>query len=237
VTGRRLSPGLVQVAGIRDEDEARLCLDAGVDLLGFPFRLPVHREDLAEAEAAALIAALGIGSRSVLITYLETARELVELADLLGTGWVQIHGRIVPSELRLLREARPGLGIIRSLVLRSADLEQPMAELVACSPWVDAFLTDSHDPASGADGATGRVHDWSLSRRLGQASTRPLILAGGLRPDNVAAAIAAVGPAGVDAHTGLEDAAGAKDPALVAAFVDTARRAFRTRMESTGDRA
>ena len=235
--GRALPRGAVQVAGIRDVAEARLCLEAGADLLGFPFRLPVHREDLSEAEAAALIAQLGIGPRCVLITYLETAREVVELAETLGAGWVQVHGRIAPAELRLLREARPELGIIRSLVLRSADLGQPLAELAACAPWVDAFLTDSHDPATGADGATGRVHDWALSRRLREATERPLLLAGGLGPDNVEAAIAAVGPAGVDAHTGLEDAGGAKDPAKVAAFVAGARRAFAARDDGKGGHA
>jgi len=232
--GRALPPGAVQVAGIRDEGEARLCLDAGVDLLGFPFHLPVHREDLPMDEAAALIARLGIGPRCVLITYLETARELWEAAGLLGTGWVQVHGRLDPRELRLLRQRRPDLGLIRSLVLRSADLREPLAELAACAPWVDAFLTDSHDPATGADGATGRVHDWSWSRRLRIAADKPLILAGGLGPHNVEAAIAAVAPAGVDAHTGLEDAAGAKVPELVAAFVDKARGAFAARFASQG---
>lgn len=227
--GRTLPRGAVQVAGIRDEAEAGLCLEAGADLLGFPFRLPVHREDLGEAAASALIAKLGIGPRCVLITYLETSREVLELVDALGTGWVQLHGRMDRGQLRQLRERRPGLGIIRSLVLRSADLAGPLEELAACGPWVDAFLTDSHDPATGADGATGRVHDWSLSRRLREAAGRPLILAGGLGPANVEAAIAAVGPAGVDAHTGLEDCRGAKDPDKVAAFVAGARRAFAAR--------
>jgi len=219
--------GVVQVAGIRDEAEARLCLAAGADLLGFPFRLPVHREDLGEDAAARLIRALGIGGRSVLITYLEEAAAISALADALGTGWAQLHGRIAPGELEALRRARPGLRLIRSLVIRGDDPAEPLAELRACEPWVDAFLTDSHDPASGADGATGRVHDWTVSRRLREATRRPLLLAGGLHAGNVAAAIRAVRPAGVDAHTGLEDASGAKNPALVQTFAAAARAAFR----------
>ncbi len=226
--------GWIQVAGIRDAAEARLCREAGADLLGFPFRLPVHREDLSEAAAAALIAELGLGPRAVLITYLERAEPIAELADFLGTGWVQLHGAISPEELRDLRARRPHLRLIRSLVIRAGDGAAPLATLRACEPWVDVFLTDSHDPLSGADGATGHVHDWSVSRRLRAATSRPLILAGGLRPANVAAAILAVGPAAVDAHTGLEDAAGAKDPALLAAFITAARRAFRERDEQSG---
>ncbi|MFA7331347.1 MAG: phosphoribosylanthranilate isomerase [Candidatus Delongbacteria bacterium] len=226
--------GWIQVAGIRDAAEARLCREAGADLLGFPFRLPVHREDLSEAAAAGLIAELGLGSRAVLITYLERAEAIAELADFLGTGWVQLHGAISPAELRALRARRPQLRLIRSLVIRGGDAAGPLATLQACEPWVNAFLTDSHDPLSGADGATGRVHDWSVSRQLRAATTRPLILAGGLRPANVAAAIRAVGPAAVDAHTGLEDASGAKDPARLAAFVAAARRAFRKQDEPSG---
>lgn len=224
--------GWVQVAGIRHAQEARACLEAGADILGFPFRLPVHREDLPEDDAAALIRELGIGPRAVLITYLERAAEITELADQLGCHWVQLHGQVDPSEVERLRALRPGRRILRSLVLRGADLTEPLHTMRNCESWVDAFLTDSHDARTGADGATGLVHDWRLSRQLRLATTRPLMLAGGLHPGNVEAAIAAVGPAGVDAHTGLEDGEGAKDPAVVRAFVLAARGAF-TRMEHT----
>jgi len=105
-------------------------------------------------------------------------------------------------------------------------LEALVTQALALAPHSDALLTDSLDPATGATGATGRTHDWEASRRLALASPRPLIMAGGLTPDNVAAAVAAVRPAGVDAHTGLEDAAGRKDPALVADFVGAARAAL-----------
>lgn len=224
--------GWVQVAGIRDQAEARLVLEAGADLLGFPFRLPVHREDLTETEAARLIAALGIGAHAVLITYQERSGEILELARRLGVGWVQVHGRITVGELCRLRAARPELKLIRSLVIRDGAAA-PLAELRACEPLVDAFLTDSHDPLTGADGATGRVHDWTVSRALREASARPLLLAGGLHPGNVAAAIHAVSPAAVDAHTGLEDKEGRKDAALLAAFVREARQAFAAEAEQS----
>ncbi len=218
--------GWVQVAGIRHAQEARACLEAGADLLGFPFRLPVHKEDLPEEEAARLIHDLGISSRAVLITYLEDADAIQQLADELGCAWVQIHGHMDLQELERLRALDSRRRLMRSLVLRGDNVEAALATLRGCEAHVDAFLTDTHDPRSGADGATGLTHDWRLSRRLRLATSKPLMLAGGLRPDNVAQAIAAVGPAGVDAHTGLEDALGAKDPALVMAFVEASRKAF-----------
>lgn len=224
--------GWVQVAGIRHVEEARACLEAGADLLGFPFRLPVHQEDLTEEEAARLIHDLGLAPRAVLITYLEEAQAIHHLAKELGCRWVQVHGHIEVEELRCLRALDPDLRLMRSLVLRGADVETALDTLKRCEPFVDAFLTDTHDPCTGADGATGLTHDWSLSRRLRLSTTRPLMLAGGLHADNVARAIATVGPAGVDAHTGLEDEEGAKDPKRVRAFVQAARAAFRTLEET-----
>ena len=93
-------------------------------------------------------------------------------------------------------------------------------------PHVDAFITDTWDPQTGARGATGKTHDWDVSRRIVETAARPVILAGGLTPENVGHAILQVGPAGVDAHTGVEKPDGMKDPALVRAFVEEARRAF-----------
>jgi phosphoribosylanthranilate isomerase len=100
------------------------------------------------------------------------------------------------------------------------------AELHAASPHVDAFILDTYDPATGASGATGKTHDWAVSRRLVAISPRPVLLAGGLHPANVAQAIRTVRPAGVDAHTGVEGADGRKDPDRVRAFLAAARAAF-----------
>src|SRR5438034_3926177 len=87
-------------------------------------------------------------------------------------------------------------------------------------------ITDTYTPATGAKGATGMVHDWDVSAELVRLSPRPLMLAGGLGPDNVAEAIERVRPAAVDAHTNLEDASGRKDRLKVRRFVAEARRAF-----------
>jgi len=134
------------------------------------------------------------------------------------------------AEVRRLREAAPKLFVIKSLVVGTAAEAALLAEAQAQAPFVDAFLTDTFDPATGASGATGKAHDWAVSRGLAQALAselaRPLILAGGLNPDNVTAAVAAVRPAGVDAHTGLENAAGDKDEGLVRRFVAAARTAL-----------
>ena len=218
---------LVQIAGVMDLDEGRALLAAGATWLGWPLRLPVNAEDVSETEAARLIAALPPMDRHVLITYENTAAGADAFCRRLGVRRVQLHGDVPLAELRALRALRPDLYIIKSLVVRSGNeaVLSRMAELAA--PWVDAFVTDTFDPGTGAEGATGRTHDWAISRRLVEASPVPVILAGGLTADNVAEAIHTVGPAGVDSHTGVEGADGRKDCGLVRRFVAEASRAFR----------
>lgn len=215
--------GLIQVAGIANDAEAAAALTAGVDLLGFPLRLPVNDEDLSEAEAAAVIGRLPPGT-GVLITYLEKADEIHAFCRFLGVDTVQVHGEIQTRELARLK---PDLRVFKSLVVRDGDDPQKLEEEARrCAPYTDAFITDTFDPQTGASGATGKTHDWAISRRLARLSSVPLILAGGLTPDNVYRAVLEVGPAGVDSHTGVEDANGRKDPKKMQRFVDEARRAF-----------
>ena len=217
---------IIQIAGIRDEAEARMLTASGVHRLGFPIGLDVHEEDLPEGEAAAVIRNLGIGSRAWLITYLEDPCAVAALCDRLGCAGMQLHGTTGPDQARQLKALRPGLRVIKSLIVRDDNMAQLEERVRAFAAHVDGFITDTFDPASGASGATGKTHDWGVSRRLVELSPRPVILAGGLTPENVERAIEAVRPAGVDVHTGVEDGSGRKDPARVRAFVSNASTAF-----------
>ena len=224
-------PGLrfpfIQIAGVRNQAEAKLLEECGVGYLGFPLRLPVHKEDASEAEVSRMAAEITPPSESVLITYLDDPEEIAALVDRLGVRIVQLHGDIRSAALDRLRGLDPGLSIIKSLVVGRKEPAELEADVIEMSPRVDAFLTDTWDPASGASGATGKVHDWRVSRRLVEISPRPVILAGGLTPENVAAAIREVRPAGVDSHTGVEDASGAKSREKVERFVREATEQFR----------
>jgi phosphoribosylanthranilate isomerase len=157
---------------------------------------------------------------------LKRAQEILDLCRKLGTIRVQLHGDISIPELRKLKKLAPELYIIKSLIVRGDNFSQLAEQVNHFENIVDAFITDTHDPATGADGATGKTHDWSISRGLVEISPKPLILAGGLNPQNVRRAIFQVRPAGVDAHTGVENAAGRKDPAKVRKFVAEARVGF-----------
>ena len=215
--------GAVQIAGVHDRAEAEMLIALGVEFVGLPLRLPDGREDLSEADAQALFAAVAGRVGRVLITYAVDADEIAAFADGLQCDWVQLHGAVTAAEAARLNALRPTLGLIKALVVGADDVAR---QISAFSPHVHAFITDTFDPATGRRGATGLTHDWAASRAAVEATDLPVILAGGLDADNVADAIAAVRPAAVDAHSRVEGADGRKDPERVAAFVAAARRAF-----------
>lgn len=218
---------MVQIAGVIDQAEADLIIEAGADMLGFPLGLKDGREDLGIEEAARIVAEVSERVACVCITYLETASDIGALCRRTGAGWVQLHGAIDIPELRKLKSHCPDLGIIKSLIVGVGSEAGLLKQVAVFEALVDAFITDTYDPATGRSGATGRTHDWEVSRAIVAATRVPVILAGGLTADNVAEAIAAVGPAAVDAHTGVEDPDGRKDRALLSKFVQEAARMLR----------
>lgn len=217
---------LVQVAGVIDAAEAGMIISEGADWLGFALRLPSGKDDIAEQDAANIIKGLDAPHAGVLISYLTDAAEVSEFCTELGVIAVQLHGDVATGQLRLLKELRPDLFVLKSLVVKEGNTEELLRLVDETHPFVDMYITDTFDPKTGAKGATGLTHDWSVSAELVRRSPKPLMMAGGLNPENVGAAIRAVRPAAVDAHTGLEGPDGRKDRAKVAKFVAEARRAF-----------
>ena len=221
-----LEENLIQIAGVIDAAEGQMLQQCGVRYLGFPLRLPVHREDLTEQEAAAIIKSLTPPVFGVAITYLYEATEIAAFCHALGARIVQLHGDIDRDELKRLKTLDPNLTVIKSLVIGICDHKALEAMLRELSPFVDAFITDTFDPKTGASGATGKTHDWRVSRRLVELADRPVILAGGLTPENIKRAILEVRPAGVDSHTGVEDSTGRKSREKVQKFLSEANEAF-----------
>ena len=213
----------VQIAGVSSLEEALAAEHAGADALGFTVRLPtgVH-DDLTEAKARAIIAALPPFVATVAITYVATPREAIDLCRYLGVSALQLHGPFPTTELPLIRAALPHLKLIRAVHVTGPEA---VLQARALQRRVDAVILDTYDPDTGRHGATGKTHDWTISRQIVEALRTPVILAGGLTPDNVATAIAAVQPWGVDVHTGIEDADGARNLAKLRLFIARAKAA------------
>jgi len=199
---------------------------AGFDWLGIPLRLPVHTEDVNDDEAKTIFSGLPGTRAGILITYLDRSAEIAALCRKLGVKHVQLHGAIAREELQRLRQTAADLFVLKSLVVRSGNESHLARTIDQLSPWVDGFITDTFDPRTGAEGATGMTHDWDTSRHLVDLSPLPVILAGGLTPQNVRSAILHVRPAGVDTHTGIEAPDGRKSQAAAARFVREARKGF-----------
>ncbi len=217
---------LIQVAGIIDKEEAQMIVSEGVEGVGFPLRLPSGKDDISESNAISIIEKLATPHAGVLISYLTDAEEVDEFCSLLGVKAVQLHGDVSVAEMKKLKSLRPDLYVLKSLVVKEDNAEELLQLVDDCADYVDMFITDTFDPATGAKGATGKTHNWDVSAELVKRSPKPLMLAGGLSADNVADAIRAVKPAAVDAHTALEGTDGRKDLAKVRQFVQQARLAF-----------
>lgn len=217
---------IIQIAGIIDLEEAQMLMELGIEYLGFPLRLPVHKEDLSEEEAAEIIKYINPPHKAVLITYLNKADEIIAFCDKLNVKNVQLHGPINLEELRKIKSFRPDIEVIKSLVIHKDNLPELEVIVRTHSQYIDMFITDTYDPTTGASGATGKTHDWNISKHLINISPKPVIIAGGLNPDNVRQAIIETKPAGVDVHTGIEAANGRKDVELTKKFIKESLEAF-----------
>ena len=216
----------IQIAGLHSLEEALMLVKLGVQYIGFPLRLDFNKEDLSEEETSRIISLLPNNISPILITYEDRADEIIKMCDMLNCSIVQIHGTILIDQLRKLRKGSKDIFIIKSLVVGRSSNEILYRNMRQYEPLVDAFITDTYDPVSGASGATGKTHDLNISADIVKLSSLPVILAGGLNKDNVKEAIIKVRPGGVDSHTGVEGVDGIKNPEKIQSFLSEAARGF-----------
>jgi phosphoribosylanthranilate isomerase len=211
----------VQIAGVSSLEEAEAAEQAGADALGFTVRLPTGVHDgLTEAKARSIVLALPPFIASVAITYVGGAREAVDLCRYLGVTALQLHGEFPTRDLPFVRAALPHLKVIRTVHVRGPGA---IAQARALERHVDAVLLDTYDAETGRAGATGKTHDWEISRQVVEQVKTRVILAGGLDAENVRRAIEAVRPWAVDVHSGVEDERGGRDFGKIRAFVRAAK--------------
>lgn len=214
-----------KICGIRSEADLRIAVDAGADALGFISGVTHFSEDALDADAAARLAGLVPPFITrVLVTHLEDAAAIVELADRIGTDAIQVHGLVTADTVRQVKKAARGRRVIKAVHVTGPDAVDTAREAASDC---DAVLLDSR--TANRLGGTGRTHDWSISAAIVSALAElncPVILAGGLTPANVTQAIEAVRPFAIDVNSGVETATGDKQPEACTAFVHAAHRAF-----------
>ncbi|MFE9326704.1 phosphoribosylanthranilate isomerase [Nocardia sp. NPDC052278] len=214
-----------KICGIRSEDDLRIALAAGADAIGFISGITHFSEDALDAARAAALSRLAPAFVTrVLVTHLEDAAAIVDLADRVAVDAIQVHGLVTIDTVREVRKTAGGRKVIKAVHVTGPEaVDTARQAAVDC----DAVLLDSR--TADRLGGTGCTHDWSVSAAVVTALHElgcPVILAGGLGPDNVADAIARVRPFAVDVNSGVETATGDKDPDACATFVAAAHGAF-----------
>jgi len=207
----------VKICGITNEDDALLAVALGADALGFVFA-PSRRQVTVE-QVRDITKRLPREVMTVGVFRDDKPAHVVDVTARIGLHAVQLHGREPTSEVQWIRERT-------RFVIQAFTAGDPALKAAANSP-ADVILVDSPEPGSG------RVFDWRLAE--GAPSGVRVLLAGGLTPHNVGDAIALVRPWGVDVASGVEAAAGLKDPRKLRQFIEAAREAARKLGETPGD--
>ena len=192
----------VKICCIADLDEARLAIGAGASAIGLVSAMPSGPGPIEEAEIARIAAAVPRPTETFLLTALTDAEEVAAQHRRCGTTAVQLVDALEEAELRRLRRLLPGIRLVQ--VIHVAGQES-VDEARSAAPLVDTLLLDSGNPRLAVKelGGTGRVHDWTTSRRICDSVGVPVLLAGGLNPGNAREAFDRVQPAGLDVCSGL----------------------------------
>lgn len=210
----------VKICCIMSEDEARVAVEAGAHALGLVSHMPSGPGVIPD-EGIARIAAI---TPPTVATFLLTCR--LDVAGIVAqhrdvrTSTIQLVDRLERGTHAELRDAMPGIRLVQVIHVTGPD---SVDSALAMAPEVDALLLDSGRPDAPVKelGGTGRRHDWSLSRRIREASPKPVFLAGGLTPENAAEAIAEVGPFALDVCSGVRTE-GRLDPRKLRRFMQAA---------------
>jgi phosphoribosylanthranilate isomerase len=205
----------VKICGITNPADALAAVEAGANLLGFNFYAQSPRH-ISEAEAAKIRPQLPKKVEAVGIFVNASSAEVGALCKSLKLDFAQLHGDESPDAVS---ELAPNVPVIKAFRVEPDFPLQTLDEY----PAAFAFLFDAAH--TGQYGGTGRPTDWDVARRA--ARDHRIILAGGLRVENVAAAVRIVRPYGIDVASGVESKPGKKDRGRVREFIQEVRRAER----------
>jgi len=204
-----MSPVRSKICGITRIEDALAAVQAGADAIGFVF-YPKSPRAVTFQQARDIISALPPFVTTVGLFVNTSLCEIGELLDAVPLDLLQFHGDEVVADCDCWH--RPYIKAVR---VKAGD---DIAAACRAFPSASGILLDTY--VEGVPGGTGEAFDWSL---IPQGLSKPIILAGGLTPDNVAAAIAQVRPYAVDVSGGVEASRGFKDHAKIQAFIEAVR--------------
>ncbi len=212
----------VKFCGTASIADMQCAIDAGCDAMGFIMGVTYQSSDfITPAEAAKMIRQLPPFIEPVAVTHLQETEDLIGLARDSHCTTLQIQNTVEPSEIDVIRDSLPYLKIVKAVHVTD---ESAIETGKLYESHADALILDTR--TGEKIGGTGITHDWNISAKIVAESAVPVILAGGLTPENVAEAVRKVRPYGVDVHTGVKKD-GIRNPEKTLAFAREARNALR----------
>lgn len=211
----------IQMAGIKSVEDALICADCGVDMIGLLVGQK-HKSDqfILKSTAREIKNALPKSVKTTLITHLENAEEIIEIAKYIGVDFVQFHSGIKDLEVQKVKEKLPNIKIIRVVhISKSGKILSNLENIKT----VDFYFTDSLNRRANKIGGTGLVHNLETDKMLIETLEKPVFIAGGLTPENVQEAIKFCKPFGVDVNSGCRAKDGGRDKKKVEEFVRKVR--------------
>ncbi len=209
----------VKICGITNMNDALLAAEYGADFLGFIVDIEKSEDSLSRSVARDLIMQVPLEITPVMVTYLNKASDVVELARFVKPMAIQFHADITVGEIGKIRKALPKMKIIKAVHVTG---EKAIDEAKKFEDYADYILLDSK--SKGKIGGTGKTHNWNISRKIVEKCKKPVILAGGLNPENVLDAVRIVKPFGVDVNSGVKSSPRKKDADKMERFIAEARK-------------
>ncbi len=192
----------VKICCISSIEEAWIAIRWGASALGFVSHMPSGPGIISETLITEIVAQIPPPIATFLLTSSQNTQEIIQQIKRSGTNTVQICDNIESGSYQDIREALPGISIVKVIHVTG---EESLNEAIEIAPFVDAILLDSGNQSLPIKqlGGTGRTHNWDISRKIREQVKIPIFLAGGLKPENASLAVKQVAPFGIDVCSGV----------------------------------
>ncbi len=210
----------IQMAGIRNKEDALMCVECGVNIIGLLVGQAHTSDDFITKEKAREIKlTLPKEIKTTLITHLENAQDIIEIARFIDVDYIQIHSHMPECEVEKIKIALPKKRLLRLIHIgENGKILNDISKI----KYVDFYFTDSINIKTNQVGGTGLTHNLETDKKLIETLDKPVFIAGGLTPENVANAIKICKPYGVDVNSGCRALDGSRDKQKVQKFVEQA---------------
>jgi phosphoribosylanthranilate isomerase len=217
-----LSMVKVKICGITNLDDALAAVSFGADAVGFLVGR-VHYSTgifISPERVAEIVTKVPLFCSTVLVTHLSRPEEVISAARRANVSTIQLHGETTPQEAEEIKHDLPYIKVYKAVHVSDDHSIEEAQKYVGV---VDGIILDTAIKETGQVGGTGKTHDWKISRKIVETVSLPVVLAGGLNPQNILEALETVHPFAVDANSGVSNQDGTKDHQKLQLFIQRAK--------------